>query len=190
MNIAHAATGTARVKALYGSLRDDVAFAAGAPMSDPVLSASAASALHTEARLLDARAFERWLALWDEDATYWVPLSPDGDPETDQALFLDDLRRLRERIWRMHDKSAWALYPQGDAVRLIGGVEAWPLDTPDEVLVLSAMTLQYVRLQSVFTTAGRQIHRLRRGTDGWRLVRKILLLPAQAAGTPHLGWLL
>lgn len=190
MSLAHAAAGTARVKALYGSLRGDVAFVAEAPSADPILSAAAAAALAAEARLLDARAFERWLALWDEDATYWVPLSPGGDPETDQALFLDDHRRLRERIWRMHDKSAWALYPEGDAVRVVGGVEAWPLASPDEILVASAMTIQYVRLQSVFTTAGRQIHRLRRGPDGWRLVRKILFLPAQPAGTPHLGWLL
>lgn len=183
--------GTPRIKALYQSLRDDVAFVAGAPAADPVLSASAASALAAEARLLDVRAFDRWLALWDEDATYWVPLSPDGDPETDQALFLDDHRRLTERIWRMHDRSAWALYPQGDAVRLVAGVEAWPIaGQQDEIIVASTMTLQYVRLQSIFTTAGRQIHRLRRRADGWRLTRKILLLPAQAAGTPHLGWLL
>ncbi len=190
MTAALAPGGTPRVKALYQSLRDDVAFVAHAPAADPVLSAAAASALHAEARLLDARAFDRWLALWDEDATYWVPLSPDGDPETDQALFLDDHRRLGERVWRMHDRSAWALYPQGDAVRLVGGVEAWPLEAADEIIVASTMTLQYVRLQSIFTTAGRQIHRLRRGADGWRLARKILLLPAQAAGTPHLGWLL
>jgi benzoate/toluate 1,2-dioxygenase beta subunit len=182
--------GTPRVKALYQSLRDDVAFVAAAPVADPVLSASAAAALHEEARLLDARAFDRWLGLWDEDATYWVPLSPDGDPETDQALFLDDHRRLKERVWRMHDRSAWALYPEGNAVRVIGGVEAWPIDAENEIIVASTMMLQYVRLQSVFTTAGRQIHRLRRGADGWRLTRKILLLPAQTAGTPHLGWLL
>jgi 3-phenylpropionate/cinnamic acid dioxygenase small subunit len=190
MTAALASGGTQRVKALYQSLRDDVAFVAHAPVADPVLSASGASAVHAEARLLDARAFDRWLALWDEDATYWVPLSPDGDPETDQALFLDDQRRLKERVWRMHDKSAWALYPEGDAVRLIGGVEAWPLDGPDEIIVASTIALQYVRLRSIFTTAGRQIHRLRRGADGWRLSRKILLLPAQTAGTPHLGWLL
>lgn len=190
MTAALAPGGTPCVKALYQSLRDDVAFVARAPAADPALSASAGSALHAEARLLDARAFDRWLALWDADATYWVPLSSDGDPETDQALFLDDHRRLGERVWRMHDRSAWALYPEGDAVRLIGGVEAWPLEVEDEIIVASTMTLQYVRLQSVFATAGRQIHRLRRGADGWRITRKVLLLPAQAAGTPHLGWLL
>ncbi len=190
MTAVQAATGTGRVKALYRSLRDDVAFLATAPAADPVRSADAASALAAEARLLDARAFDRWLGLWDEDAAFWVPLSPDGDPETDQALFFDDHRRLKERVWRMHDRSAWALHPQGDAVRVIGGVEAWPLASADELIVASTIAIQYVRLQSVFATAGRQIHRLRRGPEGWRLTRKILLLPAQTAGTPHLGWLL
>jgi len=190
MTAALAGGGLARVKGLYQSLRDDVAFMASAPAADPVLAGEAAAALAAEARLLDARAFDRWLALWDEDGIAWAPLTPDGDPETDQALYLDDHRRLRERIWRMHDKSAWALYPQGDCVRVVAGVEAWPLAAADEIIAASAIAIQYVRMQTVFTTAGRQIHRLRCGTAGWRLCRKILLLPAQSAGTPHLGWLL
>ena len=110
--------------------------------------------------------------------------------QTDQALFLDDHRRIGERIWRMSDTSAWALQPPAVTVRLVGSVEAWPLDGDGEVIVASAILLQHTRLQSHFTTAGRQIHRLRRHADGWRLARKILLLPEQAVGTPHLGWLL
>ena len=182
--------GIVRVKALYESLRDDVALLATAPPADAALSSEIAAQLAAEARLLDTQAFTTWLGRWDEDATFWVPLTPDGDPETDQALFVDDYGRLRERVWRMGDKSAWALQPPGQTVRLVGSVEAWPLDAEVSVIASSTITIQHTRRQSVFTTSGRQIHRLRRGEDGWRLVRKIMLLPAQSAGTPHLGWLL
>lgn len=190
MNAITPSAGLTRVRALYRSLAEDRDFPATAPPADPALSAGIAAALAHEARLLDQRQFARWLGLWEPDAVYWVPLTPDGDPAGDQALFLDDHRRLKERVWRMGDASAWAIQPPGDAIRLVGGVEAWPLESPDEVIAVSAITLHYTRLQAVFTTAGRQVHRLRRGPEGWRLSRKILLLPALAAGTPHLGWLL
>ena len=182
--------GSRRVRALYASLEADVAFLAEAPSADPALSGIAAAFLAGEARLLDCRAFERWLALWDEDAAFWVPLTSDGSAGADQALFFDDHRRLTERIWRMRDTSAWALYPPGETVRVIGSVEAWPLEAEGEIIASSTLSIQYTRTQSQFVTAGRQVHRLRRRGDDWRLVRKILLLPAQSGGTPHLGWLL
>lgn len=183
-------SGVALVRALYDSLLADVAWLREASPADPALSNEIAAALNHEARLLDARAFERWLELWDEDAIYWVPLSPDDDPGADQALFLDDHRRLTERVWRMRDTSAWGLQPPGYAVRLIGSVEAWPESGGGDVVVTSTIQIQYTRMQSRFSTSGRQIHHVRRGPAGWRIKRKIMLLPAQATGTPHLGWLL
>lgn len=182
--------GTRRVRALYSSLEADVASLAEAPLADPGLSAVAAAFLAGEARLLDCRALERWLALWDEDAAFWVPLTSDGSLGADQALLFDDHRRLTERVWRMRDTSAWALYPPGETVRVIGNVEAWPREAEGEIIVASTFTIQYTRMQSQFVTAGRQVHRLRRRGEDWRLCRKILLLPAQSGGTPHLGWLL
>jgi benzoate/toluate 1,2-dioxygenase beta subunit len=190
MKVLAAAEGVRRVRALYESLRRDVAFLAEASPADPMLSGMIATALAGEARLLDSRAFDRWLRLWDDDATYWVPLAPGGDPEHDQALFLDDHRRLQERVGRMYDTTAWALHPQGETVRVIGNVEAWPLEGTNEVIASSTIAIQHTRMQALFATSGRQIHRLRRVDGLWRLSRKILLLPAQEGGTPHLGWLL
>lgn len=179
-----------RVRTLYASLAADIATLADRPPSDHRLAGEAAAFLAYEARLLDGRAFPAWLDLWEEDALFYVPLDAGADPANDQALFLDDHRRLRERIWRMGDASAWALQPPAVTVRLVGTVEAWPDGAADELTVSSAILIQHTRLQAHFATAGRQIHRLRRSADGLRLVRKILLLPQHATGTPHLGWLL
>lgn len=190
MNAIQPTPGLERVRALYRSLADDIALPATAPPADPALAAETAAFLAFEARLLDSRQFETWLSLWDEDGLFFVPLDAAADPAGDQALFLDDHRRIRERIWRMGDTSAWALHPPAVTIRLVGSVEAWRGEVEGEIVAASAMVLQHTRLQSQFTTTARQIHRLRRGPHGWRLARKILVLPQQSVGTPHLGWLL
>jgi len=182
----------ARVTALYDSLAADIAFLQTAPpCADLSLTAEISAIANHEARLLDQRAFETWLALWDEDAVLWIPLRPDGHPAADQSLTLDDHRRLSERVWRMGDKSAWALQPPGQTVRLIGTVEAWWLDEERaEAIATSAMLVTHERLGVVTRLSGRHVHRLRRRGDQWRLTRKILLSPDITAGTPHLGWLM
>lgn len=193
--------GAARVKGLYDELvADRQSVATAPPASDLGLVGEIAAILNSEARTLDARGFDRWLTLWEVDATYWVPLATGGHPGTDQALFLDDRRRLVERVWRMSDRSAWALWPPAETVRSIGGVEAWRVTEladaapaprgDEEVLAASAIHIQYVRGEKAFSLAGRQVHRLRRTAEGWRLRRKILLLPELSAGSAHLGWLL
>lgn len=181
--------GLARVRALYASLVSDRAFLDGAPIGAPGLAIEAATLIHAEARLLDRRQFDAWVGLWEEDATFWVPLHGDFHPSADQSLLLDDYRRLRERVWRMYDTSAWALQPPPQVVRLVGSVEAWETGD-DELLATSAIAFTHERLQQVLRLAGRQIHRLRRKPDGLHIVRKILLSPDITAGTPHLGWLL
>lgn len=190
----------AGVRARYDALSADVASAATMPAADPALSAAAASALLCEARLLDARRWGDWLAWCTDDAVLWVPIDT-GDPRAGdgQSLLLDDRRRLDERVWRFSDPNAWALVPAGMVTRSVAGVEAWSVTSAEEppaqeILVSSTVSLQYVRGDTVWATAGRQVHRLRAEATAreaeWRLVHKVLLLPALRAGTPHLGWLL
>lgn len=192
----------AGVRARYDALGDDVASVAAMPSGDPALSAAAASALLAEARLLDARRWRDWLGWCSDDAVMWVPLDLEDPRAGDgQSLFLDDRRRLDERVWRFSDPNAWALVPPGRVTRVVAGVEAWCVTPAEErggreILVSSTLSLQYVRGDTVWATAGRQVHRLRAVDEpeakgpGWRLVHKTLLLPALRAGTPHLGWLL
>lgn len=182
------------VDALYDGLAADVAAVAqygGSP--DPVLRGEIFAVLATEARFLDLRQFERWHEMWDEDGWFWVPVLSKSHPARDQALFLDDYRRMAERVWRMRDPNAWALVPAAETVRMIGSVEAWELSPaeagPREVIAASALMITYVRMNQVTNLSARQVHRLRRHADGWHLYRKIMLIPEIAKATPHLGWL-
>lgn len=193
--------GIRKIVDLYDELVADRDAVAAAPVvSDPALAADVALFLTAKARMLDSRAFDKWLALWEPDAACWVPLATGGHPGKDQALYLDDYRRLGERVWRMGDKSAWALWPAAETLRAVAGVEAWRLDELDgapeaagpaeEILAASSIHIHYVRTGQVVNIVGRQIHRLRRSADGWRIRRKTMLFPQLVAGSPHLGWLL
>ena len=180
------------VRALYDALAADLAFPADAPPAapDPV---AAAVPTH-EARLLDAGRREAWLTLIDADGWFWVPLSRGRHPGRDQSLILDDRRRLTERVWRFTDPNAWALQPEPQIVRSIGGVETWPCPIrPGEIIVASVITLACHDGRTPWTALGRQVHRLVPAPDepaGFRIRHKILDLPALGAGTPHLAWLL
>ena len=177
------------VQELYDRLADDLAFAAAAPTAVPAPDISAFLAY--EARLLDARRRSDWLALFGEDGWFWVPLAGGRHPGEDQGLLLDDKRRLKERVWRFGDPSAWALQPEPLVVRAVTGVEVWPCPSnPEDRLAASVLSVEMHARGRRWSTLGRQVHRLRRTETGLQIRHKILSLPALASGTPHLAWLL
>lgn len=183
----------AKVRARYDAIAADAEAIAGMPAPDVVLSTEMTVLLATEARRLDGRQWSDWLSWCGDESILWVPLDTRSPhPGNDQSLFLDDRRRIEERLWRFVDPNAWAVVPGGREVRAVTGVEAWPDPVrPSEVLVSSVLTLQHVRTQRVFSTVGRQVHRLRRDAErGWTLVQKTMLFPQLEAGSPHLGWLI
>ena len=77
------------------------------PVSDDDQARRAAAVLHREARLLDAGRLDGWLSTFTDDAVLWVPLAPHAHPGTDQSWYLDDRRRLAERVAWHADPTAW-----------------------------------------------------------------------------------
>lgn len=64
--------------------------------------AEVARFLYREARLLDEQRWDEWLALFIEDAHYWVPLARDQtDTETHTSLAYEDALLLRLRVERL-----------------------------------------------------------------------------------------
>jgi 3-phenylpropionate/cinnamic acid dioxygenase small subunit len=172
----------------YDALHDLVAMTVAAGPPDAAATAVATAALATESRLLDTGRVEEWLGRWSDDGVLWVPLRPDAHPATDQSLFLDDRRRLGERVARWRDPSAWAQLPPSGVVRLVGSVEAWSA-ADGTLIVRSALVLTEHRGTRVRAYAGHQVHRLV-VDDEWVIAAKVLLLPALAAGTDNLAFLL
>jgi benzoate/toluate 1,2-dioxygenase subunit beta len=119
--------------------------------------------LFHEAKLLDARDYDAWLALFAADATYWVPLREgQPDPESELNILYDDAGRLADRVARLNSGIAYAQEPPSRTSRTISNIMV-SRDTAasDTVVVESAFTLVEVRAGVQQVWGGRYTHRLR-----------------------------
>ena len=78
------------------------------------------SFLITEARLLDERRWENWLALFTEDGWYWVPIEEGQDNPLDTvSLIYDDRRILETRVRRLSEAKLHAQTPPSRTSHII-----------------------------------------------------------------------
>ena len=78
--------------------------------------------VYAEARLLDEQQFEAWLALFTEDAYYWMPLSHDQtDPLLQGSLMYEDTLLLRVRIERLAGQRTYSQQPKSRSHHLLQG---------------------------------------------------------------------
>jgi len=127
-----------------------------------------------EARLLDARRFRDWMALFAEDGTYWVPAVPDQANPFDQAsLFYDDRDLMKTRIDRLEHPRIHVQTPPSRTAHLIGNVVVEAADdAKGEFVIGSTVIMVEYREDKQRLFAGRQQHRLRREGAGLRIVQK------------------
>jgi 3-phenylpropionate/cinnamic acid dioxygenase small subunit len=126
------------------------------------LAAAEAFLLH-EARLLDAARWDDWLALFTEDAWYWVPSQPDqASPHDTVSLIYDDRRLLETRVRRLANPHIHAQTPPARASRIVANVTIE--ERADEATVL--------RSKLVMVEYRRNAQRLFAGTCRHRLVAR------------------
>jgi 3-phenylpropionate/cinnamic acid dioxygenase small subunit len=144
-----------------------------------------------EARTLDDRCFDEWIAGWADDGCLWVPLNGDAHPAHDQSYFLDDLRRLRERVGRWQEPTAWSVHPAPDTIRHVGNVESI-IDSEQQLRVRSIVTLYEQGRNEMRIWPMRQYHLFTApDADGVRRRRaKVLVVPALRHAVPHTSVLL
>ena len=79
--------------------------------------------LYHEARLLDTQRYEEWLALFTDDATYWVPLEQgQKDPYETSSIIHDDRTLLELRVKQLRHPRAHARQPLARTVHQVGNV--------------------------------------------------------------------
>jgi len=127
-----------------------------------------------EARLLDARRFRDWMALFADDGAYWVPAVPDQKSPFDQAsLFYDDRDLMKTRIERLEHPRIHVQTPPSRTAHLIGNVVIEEADDArGEYVVGSTVIMVEYRDDAQRVFAGRQTHRLRRDGENFRIVQK------------------
>lgn len=132
--------------------------------------------LYREARLMDEHAYDDWLALWTDDALYWVPSNRDDvDPGKEVSLIYDDRIRLQMRIARLKSGVAHAQDPKSRMRRVLSNIEIEEAEGGD-VIVTSNFMLAELRRGKHDIFAGRSIHRLRLYNGSFRIASKKVLL--------------
>lgn len=138
--------------------------------------------LFHEARLLDERRFEEWMALFTDDGYYWAPARPEqADPWSEVSLMFDDREIMQNRIRRLRHPKIYAQLPASRAVRQVSNIALDDADAaPGELTVRSVFFMFEHRptlpepIERVF--AGHYVHRLRREPAGLRIAWKKALL--------------
>jgi 3-phenylpropionate/cinnamic acid dioxygenase small subunit len=137
-----------------------------------------------EARLLDDKRYDEWLALWADDGLYWVPLTreqPDGIHHNSHLHEDALLRRLR--VERLKSPRAFAQQPPSRSLHLLQAPTLETSDTAEERYVLRT-AFHYTEAQGDETIhlVGTVFHHLAR-RDGRLLMtlKRVDLLNAEAA---------
>jgi benzoate/toluate 1,2-dioxygenase subunit beta len=132
--------------------------------------------LYEEADLADRHAYAEWLALWAEDACYWVPCNDDdADPETHVALIYETRSGLEDRVRRLSSGYAHSQNPPTRLCRVVANVRTTEL-SDGLIEVNSVCNITAFRRHAMNTFAARVMHRLRRQGDGFRIVTKTVYL--------------
>jgi benzoate/toluate 1,2-dioxygenase beta subunit len=133
--------------------------------------------LEREARALDERRFDDWLALYVPECLYWVPGTPGGDPRREIAFAFDDRRQLEGRVYRLGTGYAWSQIPASRTARLVSNVEVFATAHPGTRMVRSSFLVVEHRAGDTRTLAGSYAHRLVERDGAWRIaVKQVNLL--------------
>jgi 3-phenylpropionate/cinnamic acid dioxygenase small subunit len=127
-----------------------------------------------EATLLDTRRFHDWMELFADDGTYWVPAVPGQEsPFKEASLFYDDRELMKTRVDRLAHPRIHVQTPPSRTAHLVGNVVVETANGADgEFNVGSTVIMVEYRDDAQRVFAGRQLHKLRRDGDSFRIVQK------------------
>jgi len=144
----------------------------------------AASVLYREAHYLDAQRWDDWLALYREDAEFWMPVWKDAhtltaSPDREVSLIYYSARAgLEDRVWRVRSGLSVASLTLPRTAHAVSGILLAD-GAPGGMLELRSTWTCHVydverATQHVFF--GRYEHRLRRESGGWLIAAKKIVL--------------
>ena len=128
--------------------------------------------LYHEARLLDTQRYEEWLALFTDDATYWVPLEHNqADAYETSSIIHDDRTLLELRVKQARHPRAHARLPLARTVHQVSNIVTVKEDSA-AVQVASTLTLIEWRREKQRVWGALVEHRLRRANGGFKIAHK------------------
>jgi 3-phenylpropionate/cinnamic acid dioxygenase small subunit len=154
--------------------------------------------LYREARLLDERRLHEWVALFTEDARYWMSGRSSRYPAASKAIGILDHERYREtelagdnelalfdetkatlqaRVARLDTGMAWAEDPPSRTRHLITNIEVEAGEVPSELQVYSNYLVYRTRGETEQDFyVGRREDVLRQVDGVWKIARRKITL--------------
>ncbi|WP_424136654.1 aromatic-ring-hydroxylating dioxygenase subunit beta [Roseomonas chloroacetimidivorans] len=153
-------------------------------MIDTAAAAICADLLYREGLYLDRQDWDAWLALYTEDAVFWIPAWTDehrttSDPDREISLIYHPSRiGLEERIMRIRTRKSVTAMPLPRTVHMVCNI--LPMQVAETMIeATSSWTVHDFdpRVSRQHMYFGRYEHSFRREDDGtWRIARKKVLL--------------
>jgi 3-phenylpropionate/cinnamic acid dioxygenase small subunit len=140
--------------------------------------------LYREAFLLDNQRWDEWLALFSDDAEFWVPAwkgehQPTDNPKREVSLIYYASRAgLEDRVWRARSGKSVASLVLPRTQHAITNILLDAHATQDAMRVFSNWTVQQflIKDKSVETHFGRYEHTLVAQESTWRITKKKIIL--------------
>ena len=129
--------------------------------------------LFHEARLLDERRFDEWLALWHADGRYWVPrFHEQANPFEQVSLFWEDAMLRHVRVRRVENQRNWSQQPPTRSAHVIGNIAIEGLDAAGCLIVESTFQCTEWRLQQRQLAGSVQHKLMATESGGWQIMLK------------------
>lgn len=130
--------------------------------------------LYREARFIDEKRWDEWVALFVEDGEYWVPASRGQPDPRNHVSLIYERSLLREiRLKRYRHPNAMSLQPEPYSVHIISNVMLDTYDQDTGVCVVNSrfIMLEYRRNEQR-TFGGAATHTLEQAGDDWKIRMK------------------
>jgi benzoate/toluate 1,2-dioxygenase beta subunit len=128
--------------------------------------------LFHEARLLDERRLQEWLALYAPEAEYWVPYAwGQESPKDHVSLFYETVALLRMRVDRLEGESSPLDSPQARVNHYLSNVTVEE-GSGGELVARAYLLFTEYRREEQRWFAGRSTWRLRSEAEGFRIAAK------------------
>jgi 3-phenylpropionate/cinnamic acid dioxygenase small subunit len=133
-----------------------------------------------EAAHLDDKDWDAWIALYEEDAQYWIPAWDDehtltSDPDRELSLIYYGTRAgLEDRVYRIRTGLSLASTPLPRTCHINSNFRVER--DGDNILVRSSWTTHSYRLKKSNTHFGHQTHTLRLAEGGLKICKRYIVL--------------
>jgi benzoate/toluate 1,2-dioxygenase beta subunit len=137
--------------------------------------------LHREARLLDDKDWDNWLAMYARNVQYWLPAWDDdgaltADPHSEISLmFYQNRDGLEDRVFRIRTEKSAASTPAPRTSHHLSNIEILQQDEQQCSVRFNWITLSY-RYQAVQQYFGTSTYVLGREANGIRIANKKVVL--------------